>query len=92
MTALKLFPRSLLNELHLQTTGFELDHEITSKVLARGLTIVEVPIRYFPRSREEGEKNRREGLAQGVEDVLEISSGINAIHAPSSRRSRLGSI
>ena len=56
VTALKLFPRSLLNDLNLQTTGFELDHEITSKVLARGRRIVEVPIRYFPRSRNEGKK------------------------------------
>jgi dolichol-phosphate mannosyltransferase len=56
VTALKLFPRPLLNELHLETTGFELDHEITSKVLARGLRIAEIPIQYFPRSREEGKK------------------------------------
>lgn len=56
VTALKLFPRHLLTELNLQTTGFELDHEITSKVLARGCRIVEVPIQYFPRSREEGKK------------------------------------
>lgn len=56
VTALKLFPRQLLIELDLQTTGFELDHEITSKVLARGRRIVEVPIQYFPRSREEGKK------------------------------------
>lgn len=56
VTALKLFPRPLLDELDLQTTGFELDHEITSKVLARKCRIVEVPIHYFPRSREEGKK------------------------------------
>jgi dolichol-phosphate mannosyltransferase len=56
VTALKLFPRELLNALNLQTSGFELDHEITSKVLARGKRIVEVPIRYLPRSREEGKK------------------------------------
>jgi dolichol-phosphate mannosyltransferase len=56
VTALKLFPRPLLDDLDLQTTGFELDHEITSKVLARGRRILEVPIRYFPRSREEGKK------------------------------------
>jgi dolichol-phosphate mannosyltransferase len=56
VTALKLFPRPLLDELHLETSGFELDHEITSKVLSRGLRIAEVPIRYFPRSREEGKK------------------------------------
>ena len=56
VTALKLFPRPLLNELNLETSGFELDHEITSKVLGRGCRIVEVPIQYFPRSREEGKK------------------------------------
>jgi glycosyltransferase involved in cell wall biosynthesis len=56
VTALKLFPRGLLTTLDLRTSGFELDHEITAKVLARGLRIVEVPVRYYPRSREEGKK------------------------------------
>jgi len=56
VTALKLFPRALLNALDLQTSGFELDHEITAKVLARGHRIVEVPIRYYPRSRADGKK------------------------------------
>jgi glycosyltransferase involved in cell wall biosynthesis len=56
VTALKLFPRGLLATLDLRTGGFELDHEITAKVLARGLEIVEVPVRYYPRSREEGKK------------------------------------
>jgi glycosyltransferase involved in cell wall biosynthesis len=56
VTALKLFPRRLLPSLELVTSGFELDHEITAKVLARGLRIVEVPVRYHPRTREEGKK------------------------------------
>jgi glycosyltransferase involved in cell wall biosynthesis len=56
VTALKLFPRELLPALQLRTSGFELDHEITAKVLARGLRIVEVPVSYRPRSREEGKK------------------------------------
>jgi dolichol-phosphate mannosyltransferase len=66
VTALKLFPRTLLNELDLQTTGFELDHEITSKVLARGRRIVEVPIQYFPRSREEGKKIGAKDWVRGL--------------------------
>ena len=53
---LKLFRRADLAGLTLQTTGFELDHEITARMLARGLRIVEVPISYHPRSREEGKK------------------------------------
>jgi glycosyltransferase involved in cell wall biosynthesis len=56
VTALKLFPRTLLPSLALETSGFETDHEITAKVLARGLRIVEVPVTYKPRSREEGKK------------------------------------
>jgi glycosyltransferase involved in cell wall biosynthesis len=56
VTALKLFPRSLLPELQLVTSGFELDHEITAKVLSRGLRIVEVPVSYHPRTRDEGKK------------------------------------
>jgi dolichol-phosphate mannosyltransferase len=56
VTALKLFPRMLLPSLGLETKGFETDHEITAKVAARGLRIVEVPVKYRPRSREEGKK------------------------------------
>jgi glycosyltransferase involved in cell wall biosynthesis len=56
VTALKLFPRALLPTLALETHGFETDHEITAKVLARGLRIVEVPVSYHPRSKAEGKK------------------------------------
>jgi glycosyltransferase involved in cell wall biosynthesis len=56
VTALKLFRREELAALPLETSGFELDHEITARMLARGRTIAEVPIRYYPRSREEGKK------------------------------------
>ena len=56
VTALKLFHRAQLAALTLETSGFELDHEITAKMAHRGARIVEVPIRYFPRSREEGKK------------------------------------
>jgi len=56
VTAYKLLPRPLLDGLDLQTTGFELDHEISAKVIARGYRIVEVPIGYAPRSKAEGKK------------------------------------
>jgi glycosyltransferase involved in cell wall biosynthesis len=56
VTALKLFRRELLVSLRLETSGFELDHEISAKALARGQRIAEVPIRYYPRSRAEGKK------------------------------------
>ena len=56
VTAYKLFRRADLASLDLETSGFELDHEITARMIARGKTIVEVPIHYAPRSREEGKK------------------------------------
>ena len=56
VTAYKLYPRPWLASLDLKTSGFETDHEITCKALARGLRIVEVPIRYYPRTRAEGKK------------------------------------
>ena len=56
VTALKLFPREVIREISLETSGFELDHEITARLLARRRHIREVPIRYTPRSRAEGKK------------------------------------
>ena len=34
----------------------QLDHQLTARMLARGRRIVEMPIRYYPRSRAEGKK------------------------------------
>jgi glycosyltransferase involved in cell wall biosynthesis len=56
VTALKLFRRADIAALQLETSGFELDHELTARMLARGRRIVEVPIRYYPRSKAEGKK------------------------------------
>ncbi len=56
VTALKLFTREAIADFELVTRGFELDHELTCKLLARGREIVEVPISYAPRSRQEGKK------------------------------------
>ena len=56
VTAFKLFRREFLLSLALETSGFELDHEITAKSAARGMRITEVPIRYYPRSKAEGKK------------------------------------
>lgn len=56
VTALKLFHRAQLAGIQLETSGFELDHEITAKLAHRGARFKEVPIRYMPRSREEGKK------------------------------------
>ena len=56
VTALKLFRAELIRPIELVTRGFELDHEITAKILARGARLREVPIRYYPRTKAEGKK------------------------------------
>lgn len=56
LTAYKLYPAQVMRSMKLRTSGFETDHEITAKLIRRGLRIVEVPIEYYPRSSEEGKK------------------------------------
>ncbi len=52
----KLVRRADLLRFNLQSSGFELEVEISCKILNAGGKIVETPIRYIPRSREEGKK------------------------------------
>jgi glycosyltransferase involved in cell wall biosynthesis len=56
VTALKLFRAELIRPIELVTRGFELDHEITAKILSRGAKLGEVPIHYYPRTKAEGKK------------------------------------
>ncbi|NQY73158.1 MAG: glycosyltransferase family 2 protein [Candidatus Margulisbacteria bacterium] len=56
LTAYKLFPSSFIKRIEIETTGFETDHELSSKLIRLGYRIEEVPIRYHPRSLEEGKK------------------------------------
>lgn len=63
-TGYKLFRKGLLEELDLQSKGFEFCPEVTAKILKRKIKIYEVPINYYPRSKKEGKKIRavRDGL------------------------------
>ena len=53
-TCYKLIKRELFQSLDLQSKRFEIEAEITSKLLRSGTEILELPIRYEPR--EEGKK------------------------------------
>jgi glycosyltransferase involved in cell wall biosynthesis len=62
-TGIKLYPAGPLKRLILETSGFELDHEITVKLYRAGVRFDEAPIGYHPRSVEEGKKIRaRDGV------------------------------
>lgn len=55
-TGFKLMSLETWRSLDLRSEGFELEPEITAKLLRRGHRIYEVPISYTARSREEGKK------------------------------------
>jgi len=57
-TCYKVFPTELLRAMDLQCERFEFCPEVTAKACRMGLTLVEVPIRYIPRTAAEGKKIR----------------------------------
>ncbi|HIE38987.1 MAG TPA: glycosyltransferase family 2 protein [Anaerolineae bacterium] len=57
-TAAKMVRVDVLRSLHLTGTGFDLDFELTDKILRAGHQIVEIPVTYHPRTITEGKKIR----------------------------------
>lgn len=55
-TCFKLIPRAVIPELHLESDRFEIEPEISAKIVAAGLVIREVPITYHARKHSEGKK------------------------------------
>ena len=70
VTALKLLPLPLARSLQLTSSGFELEAEITAKLLMRGCRIVEVPVSYEPRTRAEGKKVRFRDLLLSIATLV----------------------
>lgn len=67
-TCYKLAPTELFQSLDLVSDGFDLDFEMPAKFVLearrRGQIVSELPIRYYPRSLEEGKKIRwTDGIA-----------------------------
>ncbi|MCX6748489.1 MAG: glycosyltransferase family 2 protein [Candidatus Pacearchaeota archaeon] len=62
-TGYKLVKNKLVGSLNLRANKFDIEPEITAKILKKGIKIVEVPISYKPRSIKEGKKIRwKDGL------------------------------
>jgi glycosyltransferase involved in cell wall biosynthesis len=57
-TAYKVMKRDALVGVRLRTVGFDIEPELTAKLLLAGRRIVEVPISYTPRTTEQGKKMR----------------------------------
>ena len=62
-TCYKLFDVKILRGLEFESDGFAFCEEVTAKVLKSGKSIVEVPIKYAPRTYKEGKKIKlRDGM------------------------------
>jgi len=62
-TCYKVFKSDVIKSINLTSNKFDIEPEITSKILRKGINIMEMPISYSPRSIEEGKKiGWRDGL------------------------------
>jgi hypothetical protein len=55
-TGYKVFHKSVLKNINLESKRFDLEPEITAKVLKMGYKIYEIPIKTTPRGYDEGKK------------------------------------
>lgn len=55
-TCYKMFKRELLEDIRIHSKGFEVEPELTAKLLKKKLRIYEVPISYYGRTYAEGKK------------------------------------
>jgi glycosyltransferase involved in cell wall biosynthesis len=68
-TAYKVMRRSALEGIRLRCVGFDIEPELTARMLRAGRRIVEVPISYNPRTLNEGKKMR---WVDGVDAVYAL--------------------
>jgi len=65
----KVFKTKILKLLKLECKRFEFCPEVTAKIAKRKIKILEVPVRYFPRTAQEGKKL---GVKDGLVAVLTL--------------------
>jgi glycosyltransferase involved in cell wall biosynthesis len=57
-TCYKTFRSDVIKNMRIDGDKFDWEPEVTAKIIKRGIRIKEVPIRYYPRSEQEGKKIR----------------------------------
>jgi glycosyltransferase involved in cell wall biosynthesis len=71
-TCYKLIPTNIFKSLNLKSSGFEIEAEITAKLLKKKIQIKEVAIKYKPRSYEKGKKIKAKDAIIGALVLLGI--------------------
>ena len=69
LTGVKAFDARLLRGLGLKASGLDLETEIVAKLGKTGTFILEVPVEFFPRTREQGKKTT---VFDGVRALLAL--------------------
>ncbi len=75
----KLFERSVLDDITIESDGFDFEPEITAKVLRSGRTIYEVPVSYAGRASDEGRKFSRADGVRALRTLLRYRFGTRAV-------------
>lgn len=65
----KVMTRDLWQSLNLQSNRFQICEEITAKLLKRKEKVIQVPTKYFPRTKKEGKKL---GFKDGIISILTL--------------------
>ncbi len=65
-TCYKIIPIEIVKSLALTSNGFEIEAEITAKLLRNGVPIKEIPITYTPRSFKDGKHIRARDALTGI--------------------------
>jgi len=65
-TCYKIIPNKIMKSLELSTNGFEIEAEITAKLLKKNISIIEIPITYSPRTFKEGKHIRAKDALKGI--------------------------
>ena len=68
-TAYKVFQREILKDISLRSVSFDIEPEITAKLLRAGYKIHEVPVSYNPRTEQEG---KRISWIDGIEAIYTL--------------------
>lgn len=75
-TCYKLMPTQVAKLLDITSNGFEVEAEITAKLAKLKIPIMEVPIKYNPRSYREGKKIKAQDALLGALTFLKIKFDI----------------
>jgi len=71
-TCYKVVEKKILKNIKFRARGFEIEAEITAKLLKNGYKIIEIPISYNPRSLQEGKKIGWKDAVKGVVTLFQI--------------------